>query len=271
MKDVAAAAPPRGGMIAIGLLAGCLSGLLGIGGGLVVGPILLLRGLPLRLATGTALAMVPGVALIGVLTELRLGTFPMPWLLVAAIALGGPIGLALGRRIMRRMPEGILWSCFLLLLALTIVRLLVAADGEPTVARWSPVEQPWSLALGVFAGVLAGCAAILFGVGGGVIVVPLLAFSLPEVGFSEASAVSLAAMVPTTALGLIGVLRDDRLARPWLWPLLYGGAPGAILGVYLRGHLLPPRVLELLFAAFLLVVLLRLVRSRLAAGSGSSA
>ena len=57
-------------ILACGVLAGVISGLLGVGGGLVVSPMLLLSGLPLRRATGTALAVIPVVALMAVVADL---------------------------------------------------------------------------------------------------------------------------------------------------------------------------------------------------------
>lgn len=264
MSSSGLATAPRPTMLATGFVAGCLSGLLGIGGGLVVGPILILRGLTLRMATGTALAMIPGVALVGAITEQVQGAISMPWGLVLAVALGGPIGLRLGQAISRRLSDQKLWVAFLLLLAITMVRLVWPTEGHSGQGGWLPAGSSLAFAIAIAAGCFAGIAAVLFGVGGGILVVPILAFSLPELGFAEASAVSLAAMVPTTSLGLVEVWKSQRLAKPWLWPLLCGGAPGAVCGVLLRGQVLSPRTLELVFAAFLLYVLLRLWQGRAA-------
>jgi uncharacterized membrane protein YfcA len=252
------ATAPRPLMAGVGLLAGGLSGLLGIGGGLVVGPVLLLRGLPLTRATGTALAMVPGVALVGVLVDLQLQPEPLPWMLALAVACGGPFGLKAGRMLLKHLPERALWTAFLLLLAATLARLLLASTRATSAGWLATADGPAAWAVAGLGGVLAGIAAILFGVGGGVVVVPLLAFSLPGIDVALASALSLAAMVPTASLGLLGAMRDGRVERPWLLPLLLGGAPGAVLGVWLRGRVLSTRELELAFAAFLLFVLWRL-------------
>jgi len=266
MNPAGLATAPRPTMLATGFVAGCLSGLLGIGGGLVVGPVLLLRGLSLRMATGTALAMVPGVALVGAITEQLQGAFLMPWGLVLAVALGGPFGLRLGQAVSRRLSDQKLWLAFLLLLACTLVRLVWPAEGHHGQGGWLAAGSSLGYLVAIAAGGLAGIAAVLFGVGGGVLVVPILAFSLPELGFAEASAVSLAAMVPTASLGLVEVWKSQRLAKAWLWPLLCGGAPGAVCGVLLRGQVLSPRTLELVFAAFLLYVLFRLWQGRSARG-----
>ncbi|HVL91691.1 MAG TPA: sulfite exporter TauE/SafE family protein [Actinomycetota bacterium] len=77
--------------IGIGLLAGVLSGLFGVGGGIVMVPALVLLGLTQREASGTSLAaLVAPVAIFGVIEYARRHEIRVPY----AIGLG--IGLAIG-------------------------------------------------------------------------------------------------------------------------------------------------------------------------------
>ena len=111
----------------LGAVTGVLSGLLGIGGGLVIGPSLALRGLELSRATGTALAVVLPVACVAVLTEAIHAPAQLHLLLALTLAIGGQVGARLGSAILKSLPAGGLRLAFLLLLLyfLLILVLLV--------------------------------------------------------------------------------------------------------------------------------------------------
>ncbi|MBF6595686.1 MAG: sulfite exporter TauE/SafE family protein [Thermaceae bacterium] len=89
----------------IGLAAGILSGLFGIGGGIVVVPALIfLVGLTIREATGTSLAaLLLPVGILGVLAYARLGA--VRWPIAALLALGLVIGTYFGARLALNLPE----------------------------------------------------------------------------------------------------------------------------------------------------------------------
>ena len=113
------------------------------------------------------------------------------------------------------------------------------------------------VAFGVFTGVAAG----LLGVGGGVLIVPFLAFAA---GMSQhaAEATSLLVVLPTAVVATFVLQRrgvgDLGLAlRLGLLGSL-GGVAGALLAL-----VLPASTLRLLFAVFLGVIGLRLVRDGL--------
>lgn len=107
--------------------------------------------------------------------------------------------------------------------------------------------------IGISAGILAG----LFGVGGGVIIVPGLIFMLGMTP-QRAAGTSLAAMLlPVGALGVWQYYKSDALD---LRAALIIGA-GMFLGVWVGAYFsvrLPPRELQRGFALFLLVVAGRL-------------
>jgi len=157
-------------ILLVGVLAGALSGLLGIGGGLVVGPALALAGLGLRQATGTALVAVAPIAGIGVLAEFlsRPGDL-VPWAALC-VAAGGQLGAPLGARVLRGLAERALAFLFLALLLGTALRSLGILGGSPPDAALAGLAGgfgPAGVLLALAAGVAAGIAASLFGVGGG--------------------------------------------------------------------------------------------------------
>ena len=120
------------------------------------------------------------------------------------------------------------------------------------------------VALGLVAfGVLTGGAAGLLGVGGGTLMVPFLTLA---VGMSqhEAEATSLLVVLPTAIVASY-VLRRKRIGDLGI-ALRIGvlGAAGGVLGALLA-LALPAHVLRLVFAVFLALVAVRLVRDSLVA------
>ena len=120
------------------------------------------------------------------------------------------------------------------------------------------------VAVGLVAfGVLTGGAAGLLGVGGGTLMVPFLTLA---VGMSqhEAEATSLLVVLPTAIVASI-VLRRRRVGDLGI-ALRIGvlGTAGGVLGALLA-LALPAHVLRLVFAVFLGLVAIRLVRDSLVA------
>ncbi len=119
-------------------------------------------------------------------------------------------------------------------------------------------------------GACAGALSGLFGIGGGVIVIPALAWIFAHEGFAPdnvmhmAVATSLAVMIMTTLSGVIAhhrqqTVRWDFFSGMWLLLII-----GSVLGVALA-RFLPAATLRLFFAAFLCYVGLRLFLSKYAA------
>ena len=110
--------------------------------------------------------------------------------------------------------------------------------------------------LGSFAGLLAG----LFGVGGGLIVVPGLMFIFTETALLPhhsvmhfAAGTSLGIMIATVCSSTLAHIRYDNI----LWPVFLKMLPGIIIGVTsgaLLAKISPNRLLEILFAFFLLLM-----------------
>ncbi|EFJ48905.1 hypothetical protein VOLCADRAFT_104627 [Volvox carteri f. nagariensis] len=100
-------------LMATGTLAGFASGLLGIGGGTIVTPLLTVAtGLPQLAVLGTSLTAMVVPSLVGLMQHARLGN--VDWVMAAALAAGTMAGGAAGGRLALEMPEGVLeWVfCF---------------------------------------------------------------------------------------------------------------------------------------------------------------
>lgn len=129
--------PRRRGLLGlvVGLPSGCIAGLLGVGGGIWAVPAMsLLLGIRLRHAIATSMLMIIGVALataIGQSIELaRLGNDPplhhVAWWLALWLAPGALVGGWFGAGLTHRLPVRWLRYVFLLLLAATGLRLILA-------------------------------------------------------------------------------------------------------------------------------------------------
>lgn len=127
---------------------------------------------------------------------------------------------------------------------------------------------PWDtttlyLAVGLTAGMLAG----LFGIGGGILLVPFLLWSLPQQGVCAdglmltALGTSFGVILPTSSASGIAHARRGNVC----WRSVSGLAPGLLLGTSAGAHLasgLPAGYLVIAFAIFQTYVAARLVWQR---------
>ena len=112
-------------LIPSGFVTGIISGLFGVGGGFVVVPALvLIAGIDIRQATATSLMVVAMVSGSGAITAFAGGVHADPWL-VAIFTVAGIVGLELGSRFGRRLPEQVVQRGFAVVLVLVALALLI--------------------------------------------------------------------------------------------------------------------------------------------------
>lgn len=218
-----------GGLLA-GISGGVLSGLFGIGGGIVLVPLLgLLLHLNQHQAQGVTLAaMLLPNGLPAVLHYRRAGV-PIRWPLVGLLVIGFLGGVLAGSLLANRIPPVPLrWGFvgFLLFLAL---RFALQARPRPGSEARPGVHRHAVLA-GLVIGFCGGVASGLLGIGGGIVVIPLLVWwmGMPQ---HEAQVTSLALMLPP--IGLPGVLVYARAQGGLPWLALLGVALGFAMGAFL--------------------------------------
>ncbi|MDQ1246182.1 MAG: uncharacterized protein QG597_549 [Actinomycetota bacterium] len=167
-----------------GFAAGVFAGITGAGGGILLVPIMVWLGFPALAATATSNVAISLSAASGTWTNTR--KFALPWRRVVVLAIPAVLMAPLGVMLARRLPEAALLLMFagfnVVAIGLLEVRLHGTggagvdvggdAGGAIVAVRPAPV-----VATGAGGGLLAG----LFGVGGGLIMVPLqtLALSTP--------------------------------------------------------------------------------------------
>ncbi|PZE23421.1 sulfite exporter TauE/SafE family protein [Curtobacterium sp. MCLR17_042] len=241
----------RGGtvlvLVAIGVLAGVLSGLFGVGGGVIVVPALMaFAQMDQRRASATSLVAIAPAAVVGAVTYAVQGE--VHWLAALTLAVGSVIGAPIGARLLRALPLRALPWIFVGFIAVVLVSLFTTVPTRGGEVHFGVVEAIVLLLLGLLSGVLSG----LVGVGGGVVIVPGLEVVLGA-GDLLAKGTSLLTMVPTSVSGTVANLRrravDLRVGLTVGITAAVCSPGGAVLA-----RLVDPQVGTWLFAAFLVVV-----------------
>lgn len=230
-------------LLVSGLAAGFVSGLMGVGGGIVLTPVLH-YGLRLSWeeAVATSLLVIAIQAPLGIWRHARRGA--VDWPTALSLAAGGLFGVATGDVLLPHLPLAALRLLFALVMAWAAFRLV----ARPVQARTQRHPVWVLLAVGVGAGVVSR----LLGVGGGILTVPALGL----LGFPVHTAVG-SSLVPvfTNAAAASGA----NLARGLEWTtallLAAGALPGTFFGVW-TAHALPEEGLRRVVAGALLVAAL---------------
>lgn len=229
--------------LVLGACAGLLAGLFGVGGGLIIVPVLVYsftaKGLDpdilTHLAVGTSLATIVFTSLNSVWAHHRLGA--VRWRLFACMALGIVFGNALGALTAAAIHGPLLQKI------IGTFAILIALQLALTVA-----------------GVVIGWASAIFGIGGGSLTVPFLVWR--SLSMQQAVATSAACGLPIALSGALSFILVG-WHQPGLpaWSLGYVYLP-ALLGIALTSmfsarfgarlaHRLSPRLLKRLFALLL--------------------
>jgi uncharacterized membrane protein YfcA len=247
---------------AIGAGIGILAGLLGVGGGLVIVPILVFifnyQGVPpeiiMHLALGTSMASIIFTSISSFMAHHKRGA--VQWTIVRRIFIGILTGTFLGSCFASGMSTNFLKIFFVLFLYFISAQLLFNRRPKPS------RELPESF--GMFCtGNIIGFLSSLVGIGGGAISVPFMIWC--NVVVHHAIGTSAAIGLPIAIAGTIGYifngwgmseLPDYTVGYVYL-PALFGIAVTSImtapLGVKLA-HSLPVNKLKRIFALLLIVV-----------------
>lgn len=238
-------------LVVVGLLGGLLSGLFGVGGGTVVVPLLIwLLHMDQRRAAATSLVAIVPTATVGALTY---GIGGHVAILVAFMLSAGAIGGSLvGSRMLRRLPVGVLRWLFVGLLAVAAVQTVINIPSRDS----DIVVTPSSGAILLAVGVVMGVASVLFGIGGGVIAVPIL-----MVGFGAsdllAKGTSLAAMIPAAATGSVANIRAHLVEAGDGLVVGLAASASSLLGVVFA-YRISPFVSSLLFFVLMVATMAQL-------------
>jgi uncharacterized membrane protein YfcA len=250
---------------AIALAAGAVSSFLGIGGGAIIVPLLMITvGLSFKEAVGTSLAAVVLISTVGVVSTLAVDASNVAWTLAAVLTAGSLTGSLIGGRVVARVPDRALRLGFAVLLVVAGWRLVAApaADAHGALAL-GLIATPIHAVVFVI-GFAAGVTSVLFGLGGGVLIVPALLVAFPEAPFRTVAATSLVTVIPTSVLSLVPHARLGTINRRLVSRLAPVGIVSAIGGAC-AVNVMPAWPCRIAFAVFLAFVV-----SRLVVGHGAS-
>ncbi|MDO8963460.1 MAG: sulfite exporter TauE/SafE family protein [Coriobacteriia bacterium] len=266
--------------VAVGLVSGVLSGMFGIGGGVVTTPaIRLLLGYPALIAVGTPLPVILPGAVTGAISYARRGLADVrAGLVMGGVGVIGSVAGALLSRVAGGSTVLIVTSLFIGWVAVDLVlqaraaravaaasALLGEVEADPEAAL-APAPGAGSTDTGLVRlaaiGVCAGLFSGFLGLGGGFVVVPALTrvFGMPVKRAIGTSLVTVAVLaVPGSVMHWFLGNIDARLAVL----LAVGVVPGALIGARLAARA-SDRTLRLAFGALLLVVGVWLAGSEIA-------
>lgn len=253
-------------VLLVGMIAGVLAGLLGIGGGLVIVPalVVLLPGIGvdatvvMHVALGTSLASIVFTSLSSVLAHHRHGA--VLWSVVRRMAFAIAIGAFAGAFLADQMDTGVLKHVFAIFIVLVAIQLMM---GWMARARASmPNIENQSLA-----GLVIGIVSSMVGIGGGTMTVPYLMWH--GVNIRHAVATAAANGLPIAVAASTGYLIAGFQAVGWqdwrigyidlsvLFVLVAGSVCMAPLGAK-WAHRVNIRLLKRIFAVVLFVVAVKM-------------
>ena len=243
----------RSGAVWVGVATGFLSGLFGVGGGILMVPCLvLLLGMEQRRAHGTslgAMVLISAAALGGFLLE---GS--VAWLPGLLIFAGSSVGVTVGTSLLNQVPIRSLRVGFSLLLLATAARFLAVApdtDGHNDISVGLAFAY---VACGLVTGLLSGT----MGVGGGVIMIPAMILLF---GFVDATAkgTSLLVILPTSIIGTARNRSSGNIDPKVALIVGVSGVASAFVGA-LGASELSPRLSATLFALLLIASAVQMLR-----------
>lgn len=154
-------------LILVGIFIGTMSGFFGIGGGMILTPVLLLLGFDIKSAIGISIMQMVFSSLYGSYLNYKKGLLLLGEGLF--IGSGGFIGGYIGGHVTGYVPDSVLQGLFFGLLFFALFRLIFSHNHEDD-AKTKSLPKPILFILGL----LTGIFAITLGIGGSIILTPLL-------------------------------------------------------------------------------------------------
>lgn len=231
-------------MIVLGIGVGILSGFFGIGGGTILVPILLLMGYDIKVAIGISVVQMVFSSIYGSFLNFRRGSLQFDTLL--SIAVGGFTGALLSGWVVSILSSEILEYIFLSFIIIALARMAY----KPAHYKEERSSHPFIL---FFIGTLIGVFAISIGVGGSILLVPVLVGFL-HFELKKAISAGLFFVVFSSISGLISLSIAGQVA--YLDGVVIGAASliGVFGGVYLN-HTTSTLLQKRFLLAFYILVL----------------
>ncbi|HIP94332.1 MAG TPA: sulfite exporter TauE/SafE family protein [Leucothrix sp.] len=215
-------------LILVGVLVGTLSGFFGIGGGMILVPILMLLGIDIKTAIGISIVQMVFSSIYGSYLNHKKGSLVIGegiW-----VGVGGFVGGFIGAYVSLLVPEFILEYLFLSLLIFALYRLFSAKvkDDNSVVKTLDP------LVLFTVGGII-GVFAISLGVGGSILLTPILAGFL-HYPIKKAVSAGLFFVMFSSLAGLISHLSVGHIDLEKGLFVAVASLFGVFIGIWLKDH-----------------------------------
>ena len=237
-------------LVLIGVTAGLLSGGFGVGGGIVLVPLLLAVGMDRHRAHATSLASIfpiaaAGAAIFALSGEVDLGVG-------VAVGAGGVVGSIVGASVMHRLSTRSLSIFFGLVILAAGIRMIFSNDPLPVAAGFDDLTLA-AIAFGI--GLVSGFFAGVAGIGGGIVIVPATVLLL---GFTqhEAQGTSLLAIILTSIAATIINRKNRRVSLRDAVTVGIGGVAGSVLASQVALGI-DGQILSALFGSLAVLIALR--------------
>lgn len=239
-------------LVLVGTVAGFLSGVFGIGGGILIVPgLIYVGGMDARRAHGTSLAAVLPISVASFVAYSRGGH--VDWAVAAWLAAGAMTGAWIGTALLAVISKRKLAIVFSILLVVAGVRLFFDVSGGGR-ASLDAVSVIGLLGIGLVTGAIAG----LLGLGGGIVLVPYMTI-VEGIESVIAKGTAVAVTVPTASVGTWRNRVNDNVDAT---AALLVGIPGVALAF--AGAWVATRISDtasnVSFGVLILVVAVRTIR-----------
>jgi len=216
-------------LVPLGMAAGLVGSVVGLGGGLIATPVLVSSGFAPAAAAASSLFVSLGNAAASTASYWRQGRVRAGAL--ARLAAPAVPGTVIGALASGAVMPAAFKALLAVLLAAFVIHILVCGRPGAGTARHAARMAALAAAASFFAGVLSS----FFGIGGGIIYVPLL-LGVLGLAMRDAVATSQAVLVPVS---LAGVLSHAALGHPDYWQallLMSGAMAGGYAGARLSAR-----------------------------------
>ena len=253
---LAAREPEFGLLMAIGFFAAFMSGLLGVGGAVLLIPLLLylpplfgLAAIPIKTVTGITIVQVTGGALSAGLAHLSDRRVDRSLFMVVGVSMA--VCSLLGALLSAVVPGVALEAIFATMALLAAAVMLVLRNRTPPEIDTAPTfSRPLAFGLGAGVGILAG----MVGAGGAFILIPTLLYVV-RIPLRVTIGTSLWIVVAASIAGLLGKAVTGQVDWPLAFALLAGALPAGSIGAAVSRRTHPSRLAIVLGLVIALVAM----------------
>lgn len=243
------------GLVFAGALVGLAASFTGLGGGVLIVPLLVFIGMSHTLAVGTAFLAIFITSLSSLLAHARLGHVNRR--LGLLLGGGGVVGAQLGAPLLHWVPEAVFNVVFAVILAALAAQLALARSApEPRDTAPAALRSIWGNVAIVGYGFVVGVAAAFTGLGGGFLIVPLAI--MLGLGVRQAVGTSFLGILIISSSALVAHASLEEVDVAVGAAIGIGGVLGAQVGPRLVRRT-GQRTFRMVFGALLLAVAVRMV------------